>query len=37
MRQRLEAHFEVLLRELRQDAAGAAAAAILPLLEGAPA
>ncbi|HSC96410.1 MAG TPA: lipid-A-disaccharide synthase [Burkholderiales bacterium] len=37
MRQRLEAHFGVLLRELRLDAAGAAAAAILPLLEGAPA
>jgi lipid-A-disaccharide synthase len=37
VRQRLEAHFGVLLRELRQDAAGAAAAAILPLLEGTPA
>ena len=37
MRQRLEAHFGVLLRDLRQDAAGAAAAAILPLLEGTPA
>lgn len=34
MRQRLEAHFGALLQELRRDAAGAAAAAILPLLDG---
>ena len=33
MRQRLEAYFGVMLQELRQDTAGAAAAAILPMLE----
>ena len=37
VRQRLEAHFGTLLQELRRDAAGAAAAAILPLLDGASA
>lgn len=37
MRQRLEAHFEALAAELRRDAASAAAAAILPLLDGASA
>ncbi len=34
VRQRLEARFGRMLAELRQDAAGAAAAAILPLLDG---
>jgi len=37
MRQRLEAHFGTLAAELRRDAASAAAAAVLPLLDGAPA
>ncbi len=37
MRQRLEARFEKMAGELRRDASTAAAAAILPLLEGAPA
>jgi lipid-A-disaccharide synthase len=36
-RQRLEARFGGMLAELRRDAAGAAAAALLPLLDGAPA
>jgi lipid-A-disaccharide synthase len=36
VRQRLEARFEKMLAELRRDAAGAAAAALLPLLDGAP-
>ena len=37
MRQWLEAHFGTLAAELRRDAASAAAAAVLPLLDGAPA
>jgi len=37
VRQRLEAHFERMAAELRRDASTAAAAAILPLLDGAPA
>ena len=37
MRQWLEAHFGTLASELRRDAASAAAAAVLPLLDGAPA
>jgi lipid-A-disaccharide synthase len=37
MRQRLEARFEKMAAELRRDAPTAAAAAILPLLDGAPA
>ncbi|MGH7909398.1 MAG: lipid-A-disaccharide synthase, partial [Thermodesulfobacteriota bacterium] len=37
MRQRLEAHFEKMAAELRRDGANAAAAAVLPLLDGAPA
>lgn len=37
LRQRLEARFDVMLQELRQDTAGKAAQAILPLLDGAAA
>jgi lipid-A-disaccharide synthase len=37
MRERLEARFEKMAAELRRDASTAAAAAILPLLDGAPA
>jgi lipid-A-disaccharide synthase len=37
MRQRLEAHFATLVAELRRDAASAAAAAVLPLLDRASA
>ena len=36
MRQKLEARFGTMLAELRRDAASAAAAAVLPLLDGSP-